>query len=470
MNLNFENNHQQCLEKLIWATDQLQIEVPLVELSKIAKLIVQTMTGPWRYFHTPEHIFEVGGNTDAIEILAALFHDIVYVQVDGSIHFNLTYYLAPLIEEDKGKLVIRERSEYGCDSTFEIVAAVFGFVPSQVLSPYTGQNEFLSAVVTAKVLEPFLKPAFIVQIAACIEATIPFRAKSESGLSPSELLHQRLRTTNNQFNLQLTDAEIIQTVKRAVRVTNRDVGSFAHPNSAVFLSSTWNLLPETNHNLQKSGAYTVRDYRIALQKMSSFMDFLNPELIFRQFQGEPDDLTYRGLVEQARKNLEVARLYLHSKLVANAVLEALSLRLGRDVSLAIMMGELPDSGFSVGRMGDSFPNLLKPYQPTTDIEKEVWYLLEVGRSNGVTYDLKTSPLTAFVVRYVGFDAIRQMRERSQNFFQNAISSEDFLASCNTDMTRIIANEVIKLLENRKLALCHPWQQLSPNFAKNSKSD
>jgi hypothetical protein len=279
-----------------------------------------------------------------------------------------------------------------------------------------------------------------------------------------------LQSVSEQFELQLTEEEIIQTVKRGVRVANRDVGGFAYLNSAVFLADTWRLLPETNHNLHKSGSYTVRDYRTAIQKMSGFMNFLKPELVFRQFQGEPDDQTYQGMVEQARKNIEVARLYLESKLVANAILEALSLRLGQDVSLAIMMGELPDSGFSVGRMGDSFPNLLKPYQPTTDIEKEVWYLLEVGRSNGVTYDLKTSPLTAFVVRYVGFDAIRQMRERSQNFFQNAISSEDFLASCNTDMTRIIANEVIKLLENRKLALCHPWQQLSPNFAKNSKSD
>ncbi len=459
MNLNFENNHQQCLEKLIWATDQLQIEVPLVELSKIAKLIVQTMTGPWRYFHTPEHIFEVGGNTDAIEILAALFHDIVYVQVDGSIHFNLTYYLAPLIEEDKGKLVIRERSEYGCDSTFEIVAAVFGFVPSQVLSPYTGQNEFLSAVVTAKVLEPFLKPAFIVQIAACIEATIPFRAKSESGLSPSELLHQRLRTTNNQFNLQLTDAEIIQTVKRAVRVTNRDVGSFAHPNSAVFLSSTWNLLPETNHNLQKSGAYTVRDYRIALQKMSSFMDFLNPELIFRQFQGEPDDQTYHNLVQRAGRNLAVGRLYLESKVVAIAILEALSLRIGSDVSLSILVGELPGSGVSVGRLRDCLPELSTSQKPETDIEQDVLDLLEKGRTKSSAYDLKMSPLTTFLVRYLGFDEIRAMWERSQAFFQGAMSSEDFLASCNPDVTRIIANGAIELLENRKVALARPLHPL-----------
>jgi hypothetical protein len=201
--------------------------------------------------------------------------------------------------------------------------------------------------------------------------------------------------------------------------------------------------------------------------MSGFMNFLEPERVFRQFQGEPDNNTYQRLVEQARKNIEVGRLYLESKLLANAILEALSLRLGQDVSLAIMMGELPDSGISVGRMGDSFPQMPNPHQPKTDIEKEVLYLLEIGRSNGATYDLKTSPLTTFVVKYIGFDEIRRLRERSQAFFQGTISSEEFLASCNADLTGIIVNEVINLLDNRKAALSRPLQQRSSQFENSS---
>ena len=468
--MSLEQNHQQCLEKLLWATEQLKVEVAPAQLAKIAQLIVQTTTGPWRCFHSTEHMFEVGGSTDGLEILAGLFHDIVYVQVDGSINFNLTYYLAPLLREEQGKLFIREQSELPDDSIFEMVAAVFGFVPGQALSPFAGQNEFLSAVVAAKALESFFSPSLLAQLAACIEATIPFRSISESGLTPSELLYQRLKSTNEQFNLQLTDEEIKQTIRQSVRVTNRDVGSFANPSSAVFLANTWNLLPETNHNLQKSGAYTVRDYRIAIQKMSGFMNFLNPETIFQHFHGEPDEKTYHNLVKQAKKNLAVGRLYLESKLIANTVLEALSLRLGQDVSLAIMMGELPDSGYSLGRLGDSFPNLIKPYQPNNPTETEVWNLLTLGRSHGGNYDLKTSPLTAFVVKFIGFDGIRQLREPSQKFFQGTISSEDFLASCNAELTRIIANEVIKLLENRQQALRHPRKNLLSDLARSSSSE
>lgn len=460
--MNFEEIYQQCLERLCWAIEQLKVEVSPMQLAKMAKLIVQTMTGRWRYFHSTEHIFAVGGSTDAIEVLAALFHDIVYVQIDGSVNFNLTYYLAPFIEENKEQLCIRELNELPADSTFLIVAAIFGLVPGQALSPLSGQNEFLSAVVAAKVLEPYFSPSLIVQIAACIEATIPFRSITEAGLNPNELLYKRLKSTNHQFKLHLCEDELIQTVKRAVRVANRDVGGFGHSSSAVFLANTWSLLPETNHNLQKSGSYTVRDYRIALQKMAGFMNFLKPELVFRRFQGEPDEQTYQSLVERTRKNLDVGRLYLESKLVANAMLEALSLRLGSDVSLAVMMGELPGYGCSTGRLGDSFPRLLKPYQPTTDIEKDVLYLLEEGRSNGSTYDLKTSPLTTFVVKYIGFDEIRQLRERSQDFFHKKISSEAFLAHCNPDMISILIKEVKNLLDNRKAALCRPCLSVPSN--------
>ena len=450
--MNFDNNHQQCLNKLIWVTERLKVKAPFKQLSKIAKLIVQTMDSPWRYFHSTDHIFEVGKDGDAIEVLAALFHDTVYVQVDKSVNFNLTYYLAPFIEEERGKLFIREQSELPEDAIFEMVAMIFGFVPGQGLSPFGGQNEFLSTLVAAKTLESFLSPALIVQVAACIEATIPFRSKTESGFSPSELLHQRLKLTNHQFNLQLTDEDVTQAVRRSVRLANRDVCNFAEPSSAVFLTNTWSLLPEINHNLRKAGSYTVRDYREAMQKMLGFLKFLKPELVFHQFQGEPDDSTYQELVKRTRKNIEVAQLYLESKLVAIAMIEALSLRFGSDVSLSTMLGELPDSEFSVGRLKDSFPHLSNPYQPILPVEREVLNLLEIGRWKSSNYDIKNSPLTTFVVKYIGFNEIRCLRERSQAFFQETISSEDYLASCNAELTRIISNGIIKLLENRQAAL------------------
>ena len=195
--------------------------------------------GPWRFFHTPEHIFEVGGNEDAIEVLAALFHDTVYVQVDRSINFNVSYYITPVAKEVNKQLQIRDKSELSADATFEMVMLVFNFEPGEVLNPFSGQNEFLSALVAVKALEPFLKREQLLQIAGCIEATIPFRA-AESGVTVSQRLYDRLLAINSLFNLTLTDEQMRETVKKSVRISNRDVRSFAHQSAAHFLANTWN--------------------------------------------------------------------------------------------------------------------------------------------------------------------------------------------------------------------------------------
>jgi len=458
--MSLEQDHtQQCLEKLIWAMDRLQISIERNQLAKIAALIVQTMTGPWRYFHTPDHIFEVGGSEDPIEAIAALFHDVVYYQVDRSVNFNLSYYVAPFIKEVNSTLVIREPDELPQpkDFVFDLVSALFGFAPGQSLSPFAGQNEFLSAVVGGKVLEPFVPPPLLLQILACIEATIPFRPPSKEGLTAAEQLFERLQAANQTFDLGLSQGELVEAVKRSVRMANRDVGSFAYPNSAQFLDNTWNLLPETNHNLKNAGSYnpgsyTVQEYRVALQKMEGFMNFLKPELIFQQYKGEPDDEIYSGLLGRAKRNIEIARLYLGSKLLSIALLEAIALRFGRAITLSTMMGEVSSNGYSGEKLEDFLPEISHPHSPQNEIEREVLALLEEGRYHSSDYDTKNSPLTTFMVKYLGFDRIRQDLGQAQKFFKGDLSSEGFLDTCNPDVNEVIMKGLLRLFESRKAAL------------------
>ncbi|MFM6191071.1 hypothetical protein [Planktothrix sp.] len=447
-----QNYNKQCLDKLIWAMEQLKIEGSSPELPKIAELIVQTMTGPWRYFHTPDHIFEVGGSDDPIEVLAALFHDVVYVQVDQSVNFNLTYYIAPFIRQVGEHLLIRDAEDLPLDQSFEMVRHIFDFAPGQTLSPINGQNEFLSALVASKVLEPLLPLEFLVQIVACIEATIPFRTTTELG-SNSDILYQRLKDVCERFQLKLTDNELIETVKRSVRLSNRDVGSFANESAASFLDNTWNLLPETNHYLKNSSSYTISQYRTALQKMEGFMNFIKPEIIFHQFKDDPDELTYKGLVARARKNIEVGRLYLASKLFTIAFLEALSLRFGRVIPVSTLMGEMPTDGFSAVSLVDFLSPPSNPHQPKTELEKTVLTLLDKGRTQSSSYDIKNSPLATYMVQCLGFDQIIYQRNRAQEFFQQKISHEDFLAGIDSDVKKAVTHGIVQLFDSRKAALC-----------------
>lgn len=441
--------YTRCKESLMGAIEQLQVKAELTQLENIAELITQTMTGQWRYFHTTEHIFEVGGSVDPLEILAALFHDMVYVQVDHGVSLNIGSYITPFIKEVKGQIVIREANELPDSVMFEIVAAVFGFAPGQALSPFNGQNEFLSALIAALTLSPLLSKAQIAQIAACIEATIPFRSLSPSGLSPGELLYQRLVIVNKQFNLEWDDAQLVEVVKRSVRVTNRDVENFAYSNSADFLDNTWNLMPETNHELTNvNSSYTVAEYRWSLQKMEGFMNFLSPERVFQQFRGEPDEETYCQLLSRTSKNLEVAKLYLGCKLVSIGVIEALSTRLGRDIPVSTMMGELPTSQIKTPALVNFLPNIECFKEPETEVETEVLELLSKGRNQDSPYDLKNSPIATFMVKSIGFVEMKYLIERAKEFFAGKITASEFLSDCNADVVKAIALGVGQLFESR----------------------
>ena len=59
-----ENDLSRCKIRLLDSIQKLGGNLTLTqeeELDYIAELIIQSITGTWRYFHTPEHIFGVGG-------------------------------------------------------------------------------------------------------------------------------------------------------------------------------------------------------------------------------------------------------------------------------------------------------------------------------------------------------------------------------------------------------------------------
>jgi hypothetical protein len=262
-------------------------------------------------------------------------------------------------------------------------------------------------------------------------------------------LYDRLIIANEQFNFGWSHEKTIEVVKCSVRLVNRDVENFAYADSADFLDNTWNLLPETNHALTNvNSSYTVAEYRWSLQKMEGFMSFLSPERVFQQFRGEPDEETYRQLLSRTSKNLEVAQLYLGCKLVSIAVIEALSTRLGQDIPVSTMMGELPTSEIKTPALVDFLPNIESFKQPETEVEREVLDLLSEGRNQDSPYDLKNSPIATFIVKSVGFDEMRHLIQSAKDFFTGKISPFEFLCECNADVVGAIANGVGQLFKSR----------------------
>jgi hypothetical protein len=443
---------QKCLDCLIKAIAELGGQADTEQLTKISNLIIQTMTGPWRSFHTPNHIFEVGEGGDAIEVISALFHDLVYVQVDQGVSVNISRYISPYIKQDREQLVILETDQLSEDDIFKMVMMLFGFCHGQPLLPMSGQNEFLSALIASKALEKMLSLANLTEIAACIEATIPFRPKLESGLTCSDLLFGRLVEVNELFDLGWDDLKIGEVVKRAVRLSNRDVQNFASTNPSRFLNNTWNLIPETNHDLKNVNSYSVHGYRVSIQKMEGFMNFLAPDIVFRSYRNEPNEKQYYKLLAQTNQNLEVSRLYLGTKLTSIAILEALSFRIGRDISISTMMGELPIEDKPVIGLEQFLPEIKTPHSPANPIEAEVLELLDKGRTLDSSYDVKNSPVATFMVKSLGFAEMQRLLLLSKEFFKGNLTAEQLLSSCDTYVMSMLKSAVLQLFHSRITAL------------------
>jgi hypothetical protein len=413
------------------AFSALDVQVKPLELERCSVLVHEAMGGRGRLFHRAEHIFDIAAGTrDPLETLAILFHDVVYVQVDGALPPAVAPLIAEAMHFEAGAYRVAAVDK-ARDPVAATVFQVFGVSPGQTLSPASGLSELLSALVAARQLAPILPATSWVQVVACIEATIAFRDRDVSGKGPFDRLAERL-TALAESSLGIpgswSSAAIVETVQRAVRVANGDVGNFADEEPAAFLDETWKLLPESNPALYTPTSYTIRQYRAALCKMEALLSALTPLRVFHQWQGVPDDATYHALLAKAQRNLDMAGRYLRAKLYATALLEAIAASTGGDAPLELFTGALPmrDDGPTLRRIDDFLPT------PTCDdpaaIDPELLRLLADGRATETTFDLRSSPISAFLLQALGEARLREGVRAAHEFFAGGLSALGFLRS------------------------------------------
>jgi hypothetical protein len=403
------------------AIGQLGGRLPLIEVERMAILINKAMTAEARSFHTPEHVFDLVDIADPHTTLAALFHDLVYVQVDQGLLPEISDSLGPGVElREQGVRVVSAEG----DRPVALCAAVFGAADGRILSPFGGMNEFLSALVMNRKLAPVLREQDLLSATASIEATIPFRGPDSAGATPAERLAGRLSAASRELSLGLDERALTRAVQGAVTFANRDVSNFADPDVARFLDNTWKLLPETNPSLRTQRVYSIRSYRIALQKMEGFMASLDPATIFGRYAGVPPDAEHGELLARASRNVVTARSYLGIKLLTAAILESLAELTGGDAPMSLFMGDIgtPHAG-----------SQLDTYLPSAgagkarDIDPALHDLLAHGRAGASSFDLQNSPLSRFVYERLGADAHGTHLSAARKFCAGSLGPRDFLA-------------------------------------------
>jgi hypothetical protein len=412
----------------LWrALHELKSPAETAEVERWGFSIHAALSAAGREFHNHDHVIDIAREGDPLEVIAALYHDAVYIQVDQGPPASMKAEMDRVLgAADKGWRVLASDDQVVTD-----VLAVFGRKPGDIVTGTTGLNELASALVASIQLAKALDRQARIDVAACIEQTIPFR------VDPETELRDRLA------QLGVVGAQQDATLRRAVRFGNRDVENFADNDAARFLDNTWKLLPESNPALHSPLVYTVRDYRIALQKMEGFLAWLPADRVFHTWLDEPKPEIHARRVARTTGNLELAVRYLRAKLYSIAVVEAIAEATGGDVPLDYFMGGLKSTPAS--RIEQNLPEM----RVAQDLDPPLHRLLNEGRASESTFDTRPSPLGAFLMWTVGEAAVMKGVEAAKKWWAGASDHRAFLASQPAKPIAAIARAAANIIDTRR---------------------
>lgn len=418
----------------LWrALHDLGSTADLSDIERWGFSIHAALSAPGREFHNHDHVVSLLRDGDPLEVIAALYHDAVYIQVDQGPPRSMRADLTGLLQQ--GADGWRVLPEAAANPVTADVLAVFDRKVGDIATPTTGLNEFASALVASVQMSSALERTQRIAIAACIEQTIPFR------VDPVTPLHARLT------KLGLAGEELEAATRRAVRVGNRDVENFCDNEAARFLDNTWKLLPESNPALHSPLVYTVRDYRIALQKMETFLAQLPAERVFHAYNGEPAPQVHARRVARTTGNIQLAVRYLRAKLYSISLVEAIAVATGGgDVPLDYFMG-----GVKTAIRDDQkrIEHFLPTLPHAEDLDRHLHRLLAEGRASESSFDTGPSPLGAFLHAVVGEGAVMKNVELAKRWWGGAMDADAFLATQPVTPVVAIARAAGNIIETRR---------------------
>jgi hypothetical protein len=418
-----------------------------VALEALAIQIYSAMESNSRIFHTSSHALNLAEGLAPAQVLAAVYHDVVYTQVDGDVPFRLRSVLEPWARFEDGEYRLTQPNRE-TPAHFRIVFGIFEARNACHQPGGNGLNELLSALVAVSVLHSYLGIRELFSVVACIEGTIPFRDNDEEHGWPKRLL-TRLASLNQAEGLGLTDAALADTVQRAVVLANGDVSSFAAQDTGVFLDNTWMLLAESRAILRQPGLYHIDEYRLALTQMEGFLNSVDASRIFTSFMGVPDQYEFDRLRTRASENIAISVRYLRAKIYTVAVIEAAALATGGDLPLSLLMGMLPDVDRSVERLATSLAQV--ELKPRDGLDPVLDSLFERGHAHHNEFDLKRSPVSALIYRHLGDDGISTRLGEVRQFFDGEVDARALLDAQPRGVVRVIVTLLSRLAVVRREA-------------------
>jgi hypothetical protein len=423
------------------------------DCQNISRLVLHSMQTSGRVYHNMQHVFDISQTMkDPILILSALFHDVIYYSIDKHFQEEQADPLKGVIvnaEECSAKVVngSSEPQQLVLETEFtdpiaDMVVRLYGFTPGDAL-PKLGTNEFLSAMIGVRVLEKWLSTPQLMQVATCIEATIPFRPISEDGKSPMDRLYDRLKLVCPDQS----EEWLVNTVQLAAVTANCDLCSFDSDDRDFFLDSSWKLIPEARPTLLDDDCPLLEYYNecFALEGRTKFLKGAVPK-IFQSFRQSPSDDQMAVKQTKTHENLKVMSEYALVRMLQLMVL----------VEFVKVMGEEPGSIPLRPLLRMSLPEVTSPYvggdeessSPmglTKDEQAEVRNWLFSGRRTCFPWDPAISPLGAYLYDSLGPKGVADAVELGKN---QKPGSHELLKVLPKDVVTTIASSLGAVLPDR----------------------
>lgn len=414
----------------------------------IAILVIKAMSTRNRAFHDPSHAFDVASVSCPTGKIAGLFHDLVYIQVDRSRLPEIRKTFSVFDPGEALSLKIPSSEVLRNDPWRLAIVEIFGFAPHSEIGPFTGLNEFLSAWIAVSKLRDCLDKWSLLQVVACIEATIPFRGPDSAGRTPSELLRHRLVQAAKIFHLQPSEKSADTAIQNAVAVANQDVINFGDRNAPFFVGNSWSLLLEGNPPLQ-GAMFTAQEYRDALFKMCKFFSTLSPEKVFRQYKGFPSSKDYSELVGTARNNISVGIQYIQIQLIEKTILDALAQLTGGTCPYENWVGDRRRTPNKTLTLAENF---LDPKVPEVDPGQwnpQVLKILEEGRETPSYFDSRTDLIGAYIYRRSTREDISRYLSASTEMIEEKLPPKAFLQLFKPDLIHALIQSFAQVAWTRR---------------------
>eukprot|EP00538_Stauroneis_constricta_P002526 CAMPEP_0119547700 /NCGR_PEP_ID=MMETSP1352-20130426/1756_1 /TAXON_ID=265584 /ORGANISM="Stauroneis constricta, Strain CCMP1120" /LENGTH=506 /DNA_ID=CAMNT_0007592699 /DNA_START=281 /DNA_END=1801 /DNA_ORIENTATION=- len=416
-------------------------------IHRMTTLIHKSMTTRGRVYHSMQHVFDISKEMHDPEIvLSALFHDVVYYSIDKQflpeqLEVLKPYLLDMAAEEaaassssaggkDANVDAERQRQQQEMPSlsqtslkepVIEMVVKMYGF-PVGVPLPKFGTNEFLSALVAVLALKDFLQWDHLIRIAACIEATIPFRGTDANGKNPMDRLYDRLQPLCEGKS----DDWIITTVEKGVTTANWDLGSFNSHDRHYFLDSTWKLMPEGRPALMREDcpmSEYIEEFRSLLVRSKK----MPVPIIFQCFRNFPTKDEMEAKRRHTYENLGFVGEYGKVRLLQLLVLKEFAELMGEDPA-TLPMRPLLRMDMPISRESVTDESL-------SAIEKEIRITLVEGRRTSFSWDPAATHLGALLLDALGMDGISRALEVAN---QQESDSQGLLKSLPSGLVMTLA--------------------------------